>query len=131
MKHRPRAVHDDRFRNLAIPVVCSQYVIESRHHDPFSYNTSDSHIPLFSDLYLERGCTKACEVHLLHTFCHIAVALSVAKMRRSFNLWFHMDFNHFPICAFGQQRPSDEDLQRAGRPAPLPCVGSPLSWGPD
>uniref|UniRef100_M4BRN1 Uncharacterized protein n=1 Tax=Hyaloperonospora arabidopsidis (strain Emoy2) TaxID=559515 RepID=M4BRN1_HYAAE len=30
---------------------------------------------------------------------------------------------HFPICAFGQQRLSDEDLQRAGRPAPLPWEG--------
>uniref|UniRef100_M4BQK3 Uncharacterized protein n=1 Tax=Hyaloperonospora arabidopsidis (strain Emoy2) TaxID=559515 RepID=M4BQK3_HYAAE len=32
---------------------------------------------------------------------------------------------HFPDCAFGHQRPSDEDLQRAGPPAPLPWVKSP------
>uniref|UniRef100_M4B4B1 RxLR effector candidate protein n=1 Tax=Hyaloperonospora arabidopsidis (strain Emoy2) TaxID=559515 RepID=M4B4B1_HYAAE len=27
---------------------------------------------------------------------------------------------HFPICAFGQQRPSDEDLQRSGDRPPYP-----------
>uniref|UniRef100_M4BY21 Uncharacterized protein n=1 Tax=Hyaloperonospora arabidopsidis (strain Emoy2) TaxID=559515 RepID=M4BY21_HYAAE len=37
---------------------------------------------------------------------------------------------HFPICAFEQQRPSDEDLQRAGRPATLTLGGKSPIVGP-
>ena len=44
---------------------------------------------------------------------------------------FHQADNHFPIHAFKQQRPRDEDLRLAGVLVPLPSMRSPLMEGPD
>ena len=64
---------------------------------------------------------------------HLAAARAAQPRRRQSGLG-SISKLHFPICAFGQQRPSDKDLHRAGQPAPFlggksPIIGPRLKGG--